>query len=89
MIIMIIIQKIKTNMIIGNGNIAKVLIDRDDLVYFASGTSNSSCVDKLEFERELEMRKKGDYDIMGKLSDQHEMETVFTQKLLKLFYTFH
>ena len=26
------------------------------------------------------MRKKGDYDIMGKLSDQHEMETVFTQK---------
>ena len=39
-------------MIIGNGNIAKVLADRDDLVYFASGTSNSSCVDKLEFERD-------------------------------------
>jgi hypothetical protein len=47
-------------MIIGNGNIAKVLIDRDDLVYFASGTSNSSCVDKLEFERELEMIKSID-----------------------------
>jgi hypothetical protein len=50
-------------MIIGNGNIAKVLIDRDDLVYFASGTSNSSCVDKLEFERELEMIKSLDSNL--------------------------
>jgi UDP-2-acetamido-2,6-beta-L-arabino-hexul-4-ose reductase len=41
--------------IIGNGNIAKVLIDREDLIFFASGTSNSSCKDNLEFERELNL----------------------------------
>ena len=40
-------------MIVGNGNIAKVLKDRDDLVFFASGVSNSSCTDEKEYEREL------------------------------------
>ena len=49
-------------MVIGNGNIAKVLKDQSDLIYFASGTSNSSCVDKSEFDRELEMIKSLDKD---------------------------
>jgi hypothetical protein len=44
-------------MIIGNGSIAKVLKDRDDLVFFASGVSNSSCVDEKEYERELNLLK--------------------------------
>lgn len=42
-------------MIIGSGNIAKVLKDRDDLVFFASGVSNSSCTDELEFKRERDL----------------------------------
>jgi len=44
-------------MIIGNGSIAKVLNDRDDLVFFASGVSNSSCVNEKEYEREFNLLK--------------------------------
>ena len=44
-------------MIIGNGNVARVLEDRDDLVFFASGVSNSSCTDENEYERELNLLK--------------------------------
>jgi hypothetical protein len=44
-------------MIIGNGSVAKVLIDRDDLIFFASGVSNSSCVDEKEYEREFNLIK--------------------------------
>jgi hypothetical protein len=42
-------------MIIGNGNIAKTLIDNDDLIFFASGVSDSSCVDFNEFNREYKL----------------------------------
>jgi len=48
-------------MIIGNGNIAKVLPNRDDITFFAAGVSDSSCVDKKEFERELNLLKQQDY----------------------------
>jgi UDP-2-acetamido-2,6-beta-L-arabino-hexul-4-ose reductase len=44
-------------MIIGKGSIAKVLTDRDDIVFFASGVSNSSCVDEKEYEREFNLLK--------------------------------
>ena len=44
-------------MIIGNGSIAKVLTDRDDLVFFAAGVSNSSCLDENEYEREFNLLK--------------------------------
>lgn len=44
-------------MIIGNGSIASVLEDRDDLVFFASGVSNSACVDEKEYEREFNLLK--------------------------------
>lgn len=44
-------------MIIGNGSIAKILEDRDDIVFFASGVSNSSCVDEKEYEREFNLLK--------------------------------
>lgn len=44
-------------MIIGNGSVAQALIDREDLTFFASGVSNSSCVDEKEFEKELNLIK--------------------------------
>lgn len=42
-------------MIVGNGNIAKVLTDRDDVLFFASGVSDSSCTDVTQFEREANL----------------------------------
>jgi len=39
-------------MIIGNGDIARVLNDREGALFFASGVSNSQCNDKKQFERE-------------------------------------
>jgi len=44
-------------MIIGNGSIAKVLEDKEDIVFFASGVSNSSCTDEKEYEREFNLLK--------------------------------
>jgi len=44
-------------MIIGNGSIAKVLIDRNDLIFFASGVSDSGCQDENEYQREFELLK--------------------------------
>jgi len=44
-------------MVIGNGDIAKVLKDRkgDKKLYFVSGVSNSSETDKMEFAREVNL----------------------------------
>ena len=39
-------------MIIGNGDIASVINDREDLVIFACGVSDSQCTDEKEFDRE-------------------------------------
>ena len=46
-------------MIIGNGDIAQALkeVDRDDLIFFASGVSNSSETRQSEFQRELDLLK--------------------------------
>ena len=44
-------------MIIGNGSVAKVLTDREDIVFFASGVSNSSCLDENEYTREFNLLK--------------------------------
>jgi hypothetical protein len=44
-------------MIIGKGSVARVLEDRDDLVFFASGVSNSSCKDEKEYQREFDLLK--------------------------------
>ena len=45
-------------MILGNGDIAKILTDHTDRIYFASGVSNSQCTDVLEFERERQLLMK-------------------------------
>lgn len=42
-------------MIIGEGDIASVLPDRDDLLFFASGVSNSQETREAEYGRELDL----------------------------------
>lgn len=42
-------------MIIGQGNIAKILNEREGALFFASGVSNSSCTDSFQFERERKL----------------------------------
>ena len=47
-------------MIIGNGDIASVLIDREDRLYFASGVSNSQETRESEYQREVDLLLKQD-----------------------------
>lgn len=42
-------------MIVGSGNIAKCLTDRDGAIFFASGVSNSRCEDLRQFIRERDL----------------------------------
>lgn len=42
-------------MIIGRGNIARCLTDRDGAIFFATGVSNSRSEDEQEFQREKDM----------------------------------
>lgn len=42
-------------MIVGNGDIASILNDRDGVIYFASGVSNSSETKFSEFKREFDL----------------------------------
>jgi hypothetical protein len=63
-------------MIIGNGDIASVLIDREDLLFFASGVSNSREKNPSEFEREMKLLFKQD----------HKMHIVYFSSLA-IFYS--
>lgn len=50
-------------MIVGTGSISKMLTDREGAIFFASGVSNSQCVNRKEFEREVNLlRSIKDYD---------------------------
>lgn len=42
-------------MIVGSGNIARCLTDRENAIFFASGVSNSRCEDKEQFDRERDL----------------------------------
>lgn len=42
-------------MIVGNGDIAKTLIDKPDVTYFASGVSNSQETDWFKYQREANL----------------------------------
>jgi hypothetical protein len=42
-------------MIVGHGNIASAITDRDSVIFFASGVSNSRCEDYKEFWRERDL----------------------------------
>lgn len=44
-------------MVIGKGDIASAIIDRDDVIFFASGVSNSACSDPAKFKREEDLLK--------------------------------
>jgi hypothetical protein len=50
-------------MIIGKGDIASILNDRDDITFFASGVSNSSETRWEEFDREKKLLFEQDKDI--------------------------
>lgn len=39
-------------MIVGNGNLARACPHREDVIFFASGVSDSGCTDQAEFNRE-------------------------------------
>jgi len=54
------IKNIAKHMIIGNGDVAKVLTDRHGLIFFASGVSNSSETRQSEFQREIDLLLKQD-----------------------------
>lgn len=50
-------------MIIGNGDIASVLPDREDLIFFASGVSNSQEDRESEYQREMDLLMQQDKKI--------------------------
>lgn len=64
-------------MIIGNGDIAKVLPDRDDFIWFASGVSNSLETRSSEFSREK--------DLLFTFADERERKLVYFSTL-SIFY---
>lgn len=47
-------------MIVGHGDLASALTDRSDLIYFASGVSNSSETRESEYQREIALLYKQD-----------------------------
>jgi len=51
-------------MIIGNGDIAQALNDRDGAIFFASGVSDSSCTDSDQFNRERDLLMSALWDSM-------------------------
>ena len=63
-------------MIVGNGDIASVLKDREDRIYFASGVSNSREKRESEYEREIEL-----------LLDQDRHRHIVYFSSLSIFYT--
>ena len=63
-------------MIIGNGDIAKSLVDREDRLYFASGVSNSQEIRRSEYEREKKLLLE---------QDNHRHIVYFSS--LSIFYT--
>lgn len=62
-------------MIIGSGDIASILTDRDDRLFFASGVSNSQEDRKSEFKREMDL-----------LLDQHKSSHIVYFSSLAIFY---
>lgn len=54
-------------MIVGNGDIAGVLSDREDRIYFASGVSNSSELRESEYQREIDLLWRQDRQVSKRL----------------------
>lgn len=62
-------------MILGNGDIGNALIDREGVIFFASGVSNSSCEDSEQFNREKTL-----------LLDQPKNLCLFYFSTISIFY---
>jgi hypothetical protein len=45
-------------MIIGKGDVASAIIDREDVTFFASGVSNSTCTNPKDYDREIHLLQK-------------------------------
>jgi hypothetical protein len=63
-------------MIIGHGDIASVLKDREDWIYFASGVSNSQETRESEYQREIDL-----------LMDQNTLKHLVYFSSLAIFYS--
>lgn len=62
--------------IVGHGDVASVLPDRDDLLFFASGVSDSSCTDEKQYQREIDL-----------LLDQDGLQHIVYFSSLSVFYS--
>ena len=73
-------------MVVGNGDIASVLPE-SDLLFFASGVSNSQCEDEAEYQREkdllLEQRRDAHIVYFGSLAVFYS-QTRYTQHKLEM-----
>lgn len=52
---------IYSKVVVGTGDIASVLIDKEDVIFFASGVSNSQEKEEKEFDREERLLLKQDW----------------------------
>jgi hypothetical protein len=82
-------------MIVGRGDIASVLNDREGAIFFASGVSNSTETNQSEYWREMELLDKQDknkclfyfssisVDDMGKIGNEYLMHKRRMELLIK------
>ena len=63
-------------MVVGNGDIASVLKDRDDVTFFVSGVSNSRETSRKEFAREIDL-----------LMDQPRLRHLIYISTLSVYYS--
>jgi hypothetical protein len=52
---------LKNNMIVGTGDVASAIVDREDLLFFASGVSNSKEDRESEYQREKDLLMAQDH----------------------------
>ena len=82
-------------MIIGHGDIASVLQDREDRIYFASGVSNSQETREEEYQREIDLLMAQDKNrhivYFGSLSifysdNRYAQHKIRMEKLIKRYF---
>jgi len=73
-------------MIVGTGDIARVLKDRNDLIFFAAGVSDSSCDSEKEFKRErkLLLKQKRKHIVYFSTLSIYEKDTPYTRHKIEM-----